>query len=136
MVVPRFTTRVYVALAYISVPVLSGQSSNIYPKRKRKLHKFVILECQKLGDNHIQNFHFGRYTSQNENFEYGYPHSNALLQFSLELEHCKPQKAARHPTKCDVMNDVKFLTLSNQTTRYKIKCIRMLNICHMIGNLF
>ena len=69
-----------------------------------------------LGDNCIQNFHFGRYivgytvgnlvlrrratrdvkrdfrtyirryTSSNENFEYGYPHSNALLQFCLELE--------------------------------------------------
>ena len=42
--------------------------------------------------------------------------------------------AARHPTKCDVINDVKlfptvycrkFLTLSNQTWRYKSKCIRM-----------
>ena len=25
-----------------------------------------------------------RYTSPNENFEYGYPHSNALLNFSLK----------------------------------------------------
>ena len=71
-----------------------------------------------LGDNCIQNFHLGRYivgytvgnlvlrrrasgavkrdfrtdirqyTSPNENFEYGYPHSNALLQFYLELERC------------------------------------------------
>ena len=31
-----------------------------------------------------------RYTSPNENFEYGYPHSNALLQFELKLERCKP----------------------------------------------
>ena len=63
-----------------------------------------------LGDNGIQNFHLGRYivgytvgnlvlrvavklnfrpyirryTSPNENFEYGYPHSNALLFFSLK----------------------------------------------------
>ena len=67
-----------------------------------------------LGDNCIQNFHLGRYivgytvgnlvlrrrvsgavkrdfrtyirryTSPNENFEYGYPHSNALLTFSLQ----------------------------------------------------
>ena len=29
--------------------------------------------------------------SDNENFEYGYPHSNALLQFPLKLEYCKPQ---------------------------------------------
>ena len=65
-----------------------------------------------LGDNCIQNFHLGRYivgytvgnlvlrrrgavkrdfrtyirryTSPNENFEYGYPHSNALLTVSLQ----------------------------------------------------
>ena len=70
----------------------------------------------KLGDNCIQNFHLGRYivgytvgnlvlrrrvsgavkrgfrtyirryTSPNENFEYGYPHSNALLIFSLQKD--------------------------------------------------
>ena len=33
-----------------------------------------------------------RYTSPNENFEFGYPHSNALLQFELKLERCKPIK--------------------------------------------
>ena len=78
-----------------------------------------------------------RYTSPNENFEYSYPHSSALLQFRPELERWKPHKAARHPTRCDIINDVKlfptlyrriycrkFLTLSNQTSRYEIKCIR------------
>ena len=68
-----------------------------------------------------------RYTSPNENFEYDYPHSNALLQFELKFERCKPHNAARHLMKCDVINDVKlfptvyrriycckFLTLSNQ----------------------
>ena len=89
-----------------------------------------------LGDNCIQNFHYGRYivgytvrnlvllrraskaikrdfqmyiqqyTSQNENFEYGLIHSNAHLQFRLKLEHCKPHKAKRHPTKCDVIYNV------------------------------
>ena len=49
-----------------------------------------------------------RYTSPNENFEYGYPHSNALLQSRSTLERCKPHKAARHPTKYDVINDVKL----------------------------
>ena len=121
-----------------------------------------------LGDNCIQNFHLGRYivgymfgnhglrlcsrvvaklnfqpyirqyTSPNENFEYVYPHSNALLQFDLKLERCKPHKAARHQTKGDVIDDVKlfptvfhriycrkFLTLSNQTSRYKHKCIKI-----------
>ena len=126
-----------------------------------------------LGDNCIQKLHFGRYivgytvenlvlrrrasgavkrefrtyirryTSPNENFEYGYPHSYALLQFELKLERCKPHKAARHPTKCDVINDVKlfptvyrriycrkFLTLSNQTSRYKLMCIRITHKTH------
>ena len=49
----------------------------------------------------------------------------------------EPHKAARHQTKGDVTDDVKlfptvyrriycrkFLTLSNQTSRYKRKCIR------------
>ena len=48
----------------------------------------------------------------NDNFEYGYPHSNALLQVLFELERDKPCKAAYHPSKCDVVNDVKqFLTV-------------------------
>ena len=86
----------------------------------------------------IHPWYIRRYTSPNENFEYGYPHSNALLQFELKLERCKPHKPARHPKKCDVINDVKlfptvygriycrkFLTLSNQTSRYKLNCIRI-----------
>ena len=73
-----------------------------------------------------------------EIFEYGYPHSNAPLQFLLKFERCKPRNAARHQTKYDVINDVKmfpavyrgiyfrkFLTLSNQKSRYKSKCIRI-----------
>ena len=122
----------------------------------------------KLGDNCIQNFNLGRYivgytvgnlvlrrrasgavkrdfrtyirryTSPNENFEYSYPHSNAPLQFRLESERWKPHKAACHPTKYDVIDDVKllpavyrriycrkFLSLSNQRSRYKSKCIRI-----------
>ena len=96
------------------------------------------LICGNLGDNCIQKFHLRRYivgytvgnlvlrrcasgavkrdfrtyirrhTSPNEIFEYGYPHSNALLQFELKLEHCKPHKAVRHQTKCDVINGVKL----------------------------
>ena len=75
-------------------------------------------------------------------FEYGYPHSNTLLQFRLELEHCKPHNATHHSSKCDIINDVKLfptfyrriychkcLTLSNQTLHYKIKCIRRTHLC-------
>ena len=65
-------------------------------------------------------------------FEYGYSHSNALLQFYLNFERYRPHKAACHLTKCDVINGVKLfptvyhwiycrklLTLSNQTSHYK-----------------
>ena len=71
-------------------------------------------------------------------FEYGYPHSNAILQSLFKLEHCKLYKAAHHPGICDIINDIKlfqtvyrrkygrkFLTLSNQTSRHKIECIRI-----------
>ena len=91
-----------------------------------------------LGDNCIRNFHFGRYivgytvgnlvlrrrasgdvkrdfrtfirryTSPNENFEYGYPYSNALLMFPLKLEGYKLHKAARQLTICDIIYDVNF----------------------------
>ena len=47
-------------------------------------------------------------TSDDLPFEYGYPHSNALLKFELKLERCKPHTTARHPTKSDVINDVKL----------------------------
>ena len=121
-----------------------------------------------LGDNCIQNFHLRRYivrytvgnlvlrrrasgvvkcdfrtyirryTSPNENFECGHPHSNAFLLFTLKFERCKLHRVARHQTECDVINDDKlfltvyhriycrkFLTLFNQTSCYKIKCIRI-----------
>ena len=69
-----------------------------------------------------------------ENFEYSYPNSNALLQSRLKLER---RNKAHVVQKCDLINDVKlfptvhrnFLTLSNKTSRYKIKCIRMSHDC-------
>ena len=134
----------------------------------------IFSSDSNLGDICIQNFHLGRYivrytvrnlvlrqrasgavkrdfqkyiqryTSPNENFEYGYPHSNALLQFDLKLEWCRPHKATCHPRKGDVIDDVKLfptvysriysrkiLTLSNQTSGYKRKCIRM---CFLLYN--
>ena len=81
----------------------------------RKYSQFTLNYIY-LGDNCIQNFHLGRYivgytvgnlvlrrrvsgavkrdfqtyirryTSPNENFEYGYPHSNALSTFSLHKD--------------------------------------------------
>ena len=126
----------------------------------------------KLGDNCIQNFHLPgiivgytvgnlvlrrrasgavkrefrtyirRYTSPNEKFEYGYPHSNALLQFRPQFElgsRIKPHVIQRDVTLLMTSNYFRqyiagytvanFLTLSNQTSRYKIKCIRMASMC-------
>ena len=89
-----------------------------------------------------------RYTSPSENFEHGYPHSNAHLQSRLKLERCKLYKASRHSTKCDVINGLKlfstvydriycrkFLMLSNQTSRFKSKCIRIKNLIMLMMEL-
>ena len=51
-----------------------------------------------------------QYTSQKENFEYGYSHPNASLQSCLKLEGCKLHKAAHHPKKCDIINVVKLFS--------------------------
>ena len=153
-----------------------------------------------LGDNCIQNIHLGRYivdymvgnfilrgcvrgavkrnfrpynrryTSPNEHFEYGYPHSNALFNiYSSKTQHFAPNwsfvsnvkqlhqdqdqdsllvkrrndnhSPGHQPITSDVTYDVgaptvyrtiywrKFLTLSNQTSRYIRKCIRIIVIC-------
>ena len=79
-----------------------------------------------------------QYTSPHEYFEYGYPHLYAHLQFLFKLERCKPHKATRLPTKCDVINDFKqfptvyhriycskFLKFPNQMPHYKSKCIKI-----------
>ena len=54
------------------------------------------------------------------NFEYRYPHSNALLHFftvKIQLKHCKLHKAACHPTKYDIINVIKlFMTIANCLT--------------------
>ena len=145
-----------------------------YVALKTSFHNVSRKSVNHVGDNCIQIFHLGRYivgytvgnlvlrrrasravkrdfrpynrryASINENFEYGYPQSNALLWSRLKLEHCRPHIAARQPTKCDIINDVKlfpvyrriyrhkFLTLSNQTSRYKSKCIRIVAQQHNI----
>ena len=99
-----------------------------------------------------------QYTSPNENFEYGYPHSNALFTFSLQKDSemyfvapihpasqlqknacqlhiftCQPMKArlrndVRFPTVYRRIYSRKFMTLSNQTSHCICKCIRIINI--------
>ena len=113
------------------------------------LQTIIFRQGADLGDNCIQNFHLGRYsvavklnfrqyiprfTSPNENFEYNYPHSNAVLQ-----------KAAYQPTKCDVIDDIKLfptvyrriychnvLMLSNQMSCYKIKYVRVISAIRIL----
>ena len=49
------------------------------------------------------------YISEDKHFEFGYLHSDALLQSHLKLKCCKRHKAAaHHPMKCDVIYDVNF----------------------------
>ena len=92
----------------------------------------ICIDNMKKTSQNIFYVYIPRYTFPNEYFEYGYPHSNAFLQFRLKFERCKPHRVACHPTKCDVINDVKlfptlyrriycrkFLTLFNQTSCYK-----------------
>ena len=61
----------------------------------------VLRRCARGAIKHDLGPYIQRYTSPNENFEYGLPNSNALLQFRLKLERCKPHKTARHRRKCD-----------------------------------
>ena len=49
-----------------------------------------------------------RYTSPNENFEYGYPHSDALLQFCLNLSIASHKKTARYPMICDELMESNY----------------------------
>ena len=143
-------------------------------------HKFSH-DVAHIGDNCIQNVNLGRYivgymvgnfvlrrrvsgsvkrnfrpynqwyTSPNEHFEYGYPHSNALFNiYSTKSQYFAPNwsfvsnvKQLRQQITSDVTYDVgaqtvyrriywrKFLTLSNQTSRYIRKCIRMSYICYI-----
>ena len=71
-----------------------------------------------------------------------------LMLSHLKLENCKPYKASRHPTKCDVINDVKlfltvyrsiylheYLMLSIETSHSQSKCIRIYYNYAMITDL-
>ena len=86
-----------------------------------------------------------RYTSPNDKFEYGYPHSNVLFNIFTSkpgicfknISYMSDVYPRRWPVISDVAHDVgfptvyrgiycrKFLTLFNQTSRYICKCIRI-----------
>ena len=70
-----------------------------------------------------------------------------ILNMVISLECCKPHKAACYLKKCDINNEVKLflivyrriycgnvLMLSNQTSHYKIKCIRIQDILSQISD--
>ena len=106
-----------------------------------KRQKYCDMGERHLGDYNIQNFHLGRYivgytvgnlvlrrrvsgavkrdfrtyirgyTSPNENFEYSYPHTNALLTFSFQKDSenvlcCAytPSGCQLHKTACQLHN--------------------------------
>ena len=95
----------------------------------------------------------------NENFEYSYPHSNALITFSLQKDSenvlcCAYMYSScqLHKTACQLHmhlshNDVeiptvyrriycrKFMTLSNQMSRCICKCIRMYMYTYAVQSL-
>ena len=132
-------------------------NSQIHPGT---VHVATIVTGSKLGDSCIQIFHLWRYivgytvgnlvlrrrvsgaikrdfrtyirryTSPNENFEYDYPHSNALLTFSLQKDSenvlccaytssgsqlhetaCQLHKFTCQPMKATLRNDVGFSTV-------------------------
>ena len=155
------------------------------------IYSHILNFLSYLRDNCIQNFHLGRYiigytvgnlvlrrpvsgavkrafrtyirryTSPNENFEYGYPHSNAILTLDNETllccactssdASCIKQLASCiyslvNQWKATIRNDVgfttvyrriycrKFMTLSNQTSHCICKCIRIYFLRH--NNMF
>ena len=57
-----------------------------------KVGNLVLWRCTSGAVKHDFRTHIRRYTSPKEKFEYGNPHFNALLQFSLELERWKLMK--------------------------------------------
>ena len=60
------------------------------------------------------------YCYPNENYKYGYPYSNAFLQFCPKFERCKPQKATQ---KCDIIDNVKLFPtvyLRNELDFWKV----------------
>ena len=71
-----------------------------------------------------------QYTSLNENFEYGYPHSNVLLQRSSKIGALqapgKLHESVCHQMKCGVINDVKLFP----TVYRRIYC------CDILSQMF
>ena len=104
----------HMALKYLKIAFLV--SFPYFTQRYNGGHYVSRKSVNHLGDNCIQNFHLGRYivgytvgnlvlrrrvsgavkrdfrtyirryTSPNENFEYGYPYSNALITVSLQKD--------------------------------------------------
>ena len=75
------------------------------------------------------------------------PNQMEILNMVISLECCQPHKVTCYPMKYDINYDVKlfltvycriycgkFLMLSNQTSHYKIKCVRIQDILSQISD--
>ena len=110
---------------------------------------FVLLRLVSGAVEHDFRPYIRRFTSPNENFEYGYPHSNVLVNFYTsktlyfvknvsfvsDINHCVDQSVLATLLLTSGLRRYiagytcrKFLTLSIRTSRYIHKCIRILNI--------
>ena len=182
VVFPNYTHLLFLYSFFDCYRLSIQSANNNTSSYTRSKWVLILLRFIKLGDNCIQNFNlrrhivgyavrnlvlwwhvsraikrdFGtyilRYTSPNENFNYDYPHSNALLTFSLKITLWKctlflptTSDCQLHIFTCDVLNQWKatlcndvgfatvygkifchiFMTLSNQMSSWLCKCIRM-----------
>ena len=63
-----------------------------------------------------------------EHVEHVYPHSKAMYAVLSQLKRCRLHKTERHPTECDVINDVKLF----QTSIYTVANFRSYRIKHRV----
>ena len=82
-----------VSFGEVYLRIYSGKLSFSATREQSRKHDFRM---------YIQQF-----TSPNENFEFDYPNFNALLQFHLKLERCRPHKVAPHPRLLGAVPDCK-----------------------------
>ena len=85
-----------ILMTYLTVPLLVATIKG-YLYRRINVRKFSFTAMSRINVKRDFRTYIRRYTSPSENFQYGYPNSNAFLQSRLKLEPCKPHKAAQKP---------------------------------------
>ena len=83
-----------------------GRKFRFTAPRNRRIYgrKFSFTATRKRSRKRDFRTYIRRYTSPNENFEYGYPHSNALLTFSLQKDSEMYFVAPIHPAAASCIN--------------------------------